>query len=103
MKESNKKVTLSVDSAIYSSFQDYCEENAIWISKKIEIWMRKEVEGTTLKLNFKQKKSKSKKRKITLSINSSVYDSFRIYCEKNAFLVSKKVENWMRSELQNNG
>ena len=36
----NKKVTLSLDVETYDSFQKYCEENAIRISKKIEIWIR---------------------------------------------------------------
>lgn len=35
-----KKVTLSVDSAIYKDFQKYCEENAIMLSKRIEIFMK---------------------------------------------------------------
>ena len=35
-----KKVTLSVDSRIYSDFQKYCEDNAIMLSKKIEIFMK---------------------------------------------------------------
>jgi len=40
-----KKVTLSVDSKIYSDYQKYCEENAIMLSKKIELLMKKELEG----------------------------------------------------------
>ena len=35
-----KKVTLSLDSKVYDQFKDYCEENAIMLSKKIEIWIR---------------------------------------------------------------
>ncbi len=35
-----KKVTLSVDSKVYSDFQKYCEENAIMLSRKIEIFMK---------------------------------------------------------------
>jgi hypothetical protein len=34
-----KKVTLSLDSKVYDEFKDYCEENAIMLSKKIEIWI----------------------------------------------------------------
>lgn len=34
-----KKVTLSVDSNIYKKFQEFCEKNAIMLSKKIEICM----------------------------------------------------------------
>ena len=39
----NKKVTLSIDSATYGAFQDYCEEHAIMLSKKIELWMKEEL------------------------------------------------------------
>ena len=38
-----KKVTLSIDSDIYDSFRQFCEENAIMLSKKIEIFMKNEV------------------------------------------------------------
>lgn len=44
-KAGNKqKVTLSVDSEIYKNYQHYCEENAILLSKKIELFMKKELE-----------------------------------------------------------
>lgn len=36
----NKKVTLSIDEKTYSEFQKYCEENAIMLSKKIELWIQ---------------------------------------------------------------
>ena len=39
-----QKVTLSIDSKIYKEFQKYCEENAIMLSKKIELFMKKELE-----------------------------------------------------------
>jgi len=43
--DSNKqKVTLSIDSKIYQNFQKFCEENAIMLSKKIELFMKKELE-----------------------------------------------------------
>ena len=32
-----KKVTLSIEAEIYDTFQEYCEKNAIVLSKKIEI------------------------------------------------------------------
>jgi hypothetical protein len=34
-----KKITLSIDSDTYSEFQEYCEKNAIMLSRKIEIWI----------------------------------------------------------------
>ena len=40
-----KKVTLSINSDIYDSFQTYCEENAILLSKKVELFMKKILEG----------------------------------------------------------
>jgi len=39
-----KKVTLSLDSKVYDKFRDFCEENAIMLSKKVEIWMKKFLE-----------------------------------------------------------
>jgi len=41
------------------------------------------------------------KKKVTLSIDAKIYDSYKDYCEKNAFLLSKKIENYMRDELKN--
>lgn len=35
-----KKVTLSIDSDTYDRFQRHCEQNAIMLSKRIEIFMR---------------------------------------------------------------
>lgn len=32
-----KKVTLSLDSNVYKKFQKYCDDNAIMLSKKIEL------------------------------------------------------------------
>ena len=34
-----KKVTLSINNQVYSDFQRYCEENAIMLSKKLELEM----------------------------------------------------------------
>jgi hypothetical protein len=39
MISGKKKVTLSISSKVYDEFQEYCEENAIMISRKIEVWM----------------------------------------------------------------
>ena len=41
---SKQKVTLSIDSKTYTEFQKFCEENAIMLSKKIELFMKKELE-----------------------------------------------------------
>ena len=40
-----KKVTLSLDDKVYKNFQKYCEENAIMLSKKVEIIMGKIMSG----------------------------------------------------------
>jgi len=42
------------------------------------------------------------KKKVTLSMDDSVYDSYRDYCEENAILLSKKIELFMKQELENN-
>lgn len=39
-------------------------------------------------------------KKVTLSIDSSTYDDFRIYCENHAIMLSKKVELWMYEEMK---
>ena len=36
----NKKVTLSIDSKTYEEFRKFCEENAIMLSKKVELIMK---------------------------------------------------------------
>ncbi len=35
-----KKVTLSLDEDVYKEFQDYCEQNDIQLSKRIERFIR---------------------------------------------------------------
>lgn len=44
LKLKKKKVTLSIDSSIYDRYKKHCEENAIMLSKKIELFMKKELE-----------------------------------------------------------
>jgi len=41
-----KKVTLSIDKKIYSDFQKFCEENALIISKKIELMIKEVLKKT---------------------------------------------------------
>jgi hypothetical protein len=40
-----KKVTLSIDDKVYDDFQKYCEDNAIMLSKKVELVMKLIMEG----------------------------------------------------------
>jgi len=35
-----KKVTLSIDSDVYSDFQKFCEDNALMLSRKVELIMK---------------------------------------------------------------
>jgi len=42
---SKQKVTLSIDKGTYSHFQKYCEEHAIMLSKKVELFMKEEMEA----------------------------------------------------------
>jgi len=36
----NKKITLSINTEAYNEFQKYCNDNALMLSKKIELLMR---------------------------------------------------------------
>lgn len=40
------------------------------------------------------------KRKVTLSVDSKVYDSFRKFCEERAIMLSKKVELVMKKIME---
>jgi len=40
-----KNVTLRIDSEIYDVYRDYCKENAVMLSRKVEIFMKKELEN----------------------------------------------------------
>ncbi len=42
--KNKKKVTLSIDSDIYERYQKFCEEHGLMLSKKVELFMRKEAE-----------------------------------------------------------
>jgi hypothetical protein len=44
-----KKVTLSLDNKTYSDFQEYCDENAIMLSKKVEIFIKEFLEASRIK------------------------------------------------------
>jgi len=41
------------------------------------------------------------KQKVTLSLDSDIYKAFQKYCEENAILLSKKIENYMKEILKN--
>lgn len=44
MGHMKQKVTLSIDQSVYKKYKRYCEENAIALSKRIEIFMKREVD-----------------------------------------------------------
>tara|TARA_Y100000034_G_scaffold80232_1_gene96282 strand:- start:490 stop:657 length:168 start_codon:yes stop_codon:yes gene_type:complete len=39
-----KKVTLSIDEGVYKDFQEFCEENDIMLSKRIERLIKKHLD-----------------------------------------------------------
>lgn len=42
-------------------------------------------------------------KKVTLSLDSKVYDEFRKYCDKNAIMLSRKIEIWIEEFLKKSG
>ena len=56
----NKKVTLSIDSGTYDRFKDFCDRNAIMLSKKIELFMRNELDAADSQHNASSSSSKKK-------------------------------------------
>lgn len=40
----HKKVTLSVDSKTYEAYKKYCQNSGVILSKRFELFMRKELE-----------------------------------------------------------
>ena len=48
---------------------------------------------------FKMPRKKTKKR-VTLSINSEIYDKYREYCEEQGIILSKQVEKFIKDKLE---
>jgi hypothetical protein len=42
------------------------------------------------------------KKKVTLSLEERVYDDFKKYCEKNAIMLSRKIEIWIEEFMDKN-
>ena len=40
-------------------------------------------------------------KRITLSVDSKVYEEFQKFCEENDVIISKRVERLMNKELEN--
>lgn len=53
-----KRVTLSIDDSIYEEFQAFCKKNDLILSKRVERFMREELNGekTSTEVNSKKKK-----------------------------------------------
>jgi antitoxin component of RelBE/YafQ-DinJ toxin-antitoxin module len=51
-----KKVTLSLDDEVYKQFQEFCEENDLMLSKRVERLMKKHIEENISKKNKGGKK-----------------------------------------------
>ena len=49
-----RKVTLSINDKIYAEFQKFCEENAIMLSKKIELIMKEIILEKNMKKGAKK-------------------------------------------------
>jgi len=49
-----------------------------------------------------KKNPKAAKRKVTLSIDSNIYDAFQKHCEENAIMLSKNIELFMKEQLEKN-
>jgi hypothetical protein len=43
---------------------------------------------------------KQGKKKVTLSIDSDIYNSYRKYCEDNGLLMSGKIDIFMKKEIE---
>jgi antitoxin component of RelBE/YafQ-DinJ toxin-antitoxin module len=44
-----KKITMTIDSDIFSEFKSYCDQNGMKISSRVELLMKDSVKNITLK------------------------------------------------------
>jgi len=42
------------------------------------------------------------KKRVTLFVNSEIYEKYKQYCEKNGLILSKRFEIFMENELKKN-
>jgi len=42
------------------------------------------------------------KKRVTLFVNSKIYEKYKQHCEKNGFILSKRFEMFMENELKKN-
>ncbi|MCD6528492.1 hypothetical protein J7K44_02540 [bacterium] len=43
---------------------------------------------------------KNNNKRITLSVNSSIYEKYKKLCDKKGWVISKQIENFMRKEIE---
>jgi len=58
-KVDNVKATLSLDRKTYSDFQKYCSDNAIMLSKKVELIMKDIIKNAENNENLGKKRGKN--------------------------------------------
>ena len=51
---SKQKVTLSLDSETYKKFQEFCEERGVMLSKRVELFMKGEMDWHKRKIDRRQ-------------------------------------------------
>ncbi len=44
--------------------------------------------------------AKRSKKRVTLSVDSGIYDKYRDYCEEKGIILSKQVELFIKKELE---
>lgn len=57
-----RKVTLSIESEVYEDFQKYCEDNAIMLSKKVELIMKDIMQENNINKEKDDEKNKEGKK-----------------------------------------
>mgnify|MGYP000450983694 FL=1 len=45
---------------------------------------------------------KMKKKRVTLFVDSEIYEKYKQYCERNGLILSKRFEIFMEDELKKN-
>ena len=43
------------------------------------------------------------RKTVALSLDEAVYDSYKKYCEKNHIILSRKVDDFMKQQLEKEG
>jgi len=43
------------------------------------------------------------KKRVTLFVDSEIYDKFKEHCDKNGWVISKQFENFMEKKLKKEG